>query len=636
MGGTIGKASGTVGPDGIRGHAELNIPSPKSQKGTFHGRKTTKVPGKQVNTPLLKVVQHAKAQGQSRPSIEDHSIRKTPPTISIKPKVPPQSQPVDKPVIHDSTTPSDVPLEEEIEARGRDLLSGFLEQGKKTDKPVTRGSKRHRKRPARRTDGPDLSRLPRDVGDSFKRHGQGLRDGLLDVARNGSQRLGDGLRDVTGAIGDRLRQRPVSDDELSSSSYESDEYDDFDDYSGTDSVSSTGSEGISETDDFSDDYSDQSGGPRLQKPSRSFSDEEQVRALEEASETSEQSVTDADLESVDGDDFSERLEEPKGALSKLWGFLKKHKAAVCLGIGIAVGIAAVVGIGAATGGIGLGLGLVAAGSFMLGLGLGMIMAAESNSSQPAPAPAPNPGDPDSDKKKTEPESTPSVSQSQANSEVNGSDDQNSPGKSSRSSDIQQDDADEERRRLQRENEELRAKLLTSEQGDELTSDEDDDTVSQTSTTSVSTTTTSAPPSVTSTEVQLKPGATTTSTAPTPPAQVTTAHLDIAGFIPKYSAEEKARILAEAKVSSPKLEFWVNAVRADIDLVSSYKLTDSDEAEIRRAVLTELSDDPTQFKNYQSEKFSKALKIYKFSSKKVGESLARIFDQEQLQKNARKK
>ncbi|WP_461537745.1 hypothetical protein [Spongorhabdus nitratireducens] len=641
MSGPLGRVSGQAGPHGVSARAELTIP--KSKKGVFHGHKVTKAPPQKTKPNLLNVVKDAQARQKIKTPLHEHTVSEVNPRISIKPKVRNQGSPVDNPPPLQTTTPTGSPLEEEIKEKGRDLLSGFLEeQNQKSGKPVRHRPKGHRKRPARRTDGPDLSRLPRDVGNSFKQHGQNLRDGLFDVARNGSQRLGDGLRDVSGAIGDRLRQRPVNDDEVSSNGYDSgydtDDYDEFDEYSDTESVGSTDSDDLSVTDDFSDEYSDQSGGPRLERPSRTFSDDEQARALEEASTTSEQPVTEDDLDSVSGDDFSERLEEPKGALSKLWGFLKKHKTAICLGIGLAVLAAAIVGVGAATGGIGLGVGLVIAGSFALGLGLGMMIAAETNSSQPAPAP--NPGDPNTDKDKSEPENKPKVSSSSSDSSTDTPDDTDGLGKTSRSSDIQQDDADEERKRLERENAALQAKLDALQQEDDSTTDDlddGDDPVSQVSTSSVSTTSKSSAslPSTSSTEVELKPVSSTTTSAPKSPPQVTTAHLDIAGFIPEYSADDEKRILKDAKVSEARLDFWIKAVRADIDLASSYKLTDKDEAEVRRAILSELSDDSGQFKNYQSEKFSKALKIYKFSSKKVGESLEKIFNQEKLQKEARK-
>ncbi|MGY0217906.1 hypothetical protein ACWJJH_11075 [Endozoicomonadaceae bacterium StTr2] len=640
MSGPLGRVSGQAGPHGVSARAELTIP--KSNKGVFRGHKVTKAPSSKTRPNLLSVVKDAQARQKPSTPLHEHTVSEVNPRISIKPKVRTQGSPVDYPPPLQTTTPTGSSLEEEIKEKGRDLLSGFLEeQNQKSGKPVRHRPKGHRKRPARRTDGPDLSRLPRDVGNSFKQHGQNLRDGLFDVARNGSQRIGDGLRDVSGAIGNRLGQRPVNDDEVSSSGhdsgYDTDDYDEFDEYSDTESVGSTDSDDLSVTDDFSDEYSDQSGGPRLERPSRTFSDDEQARALEEASNTSDKPVTEDDLDSVEGDDFSERLEEPKGALSKLWGFLKKHKTAICLGVGVAALVGLVVGLGAATAGIGLAVGLVIAGSIALGLGLGMMIAAETNSSQPAPAP--NSGDSGTDKDKSEPENTPKVSSSSSDSSTDTPDDTDGLGKTSRSSDIQQDDADEERRRLEKENADLQAKLDALQQKDEATPDDDDDgdAVSQVSTSSVSTISksTASLPSSSSTEVKLKSVSSTTTSAPKASPQVTSAHLDIAGFIPKYSAEDETKILRDAKVSEARLGFWVNAVRADIDLVSSYKLTDKDEAEVRSAILSALSDGSGQFKSYQSEKFSQVLKIYKFSSKKVGDSLERIFNQEKAQKKTRK-
>ncbi len=635
--GKVGQAGGSVHvtPSGVDARARVSIKKPEVEWQSPSGAKR-KV---KKHAPLSQKDQQARlnivlngrkgsqATGKPLPkrtakAVTSHTSTKPPQTPKNKKHVPDQSKAT-------AGVEFELPSRRQVRQAGEALLDQVLgDSGSGTpDVPRKKGKSDRVSTPRVKIQvSPDRSsqktsrrELPEALGNALELPGRAAHH-----AKNGVKHLSDQLKEAR----DRIGLPRIDVDSPDESEISTENEDDWETAS-----TATNASDVSDVSDVSDESgyeTDPYAPPQLDSPDDEYSLDEQEDALSEASESVSSSVSEDDLWAREGDEFPERLEKTESALGKLWGFIKRNKAVILIGVGIFVGVAACVGIGAATGGIGLGLALIAAGGFFLGAGLGMMMAADIKASTPPPQPEKT----EDDKDKKEPEnSTPDSTTNKPKTE-----DIEETAPDLTSTDETQSKKDEEKRLKERLAKEAQLQRLRSTDSgydadddweDSSVSDEQSETVSDTSSTTTSAqqqnaSVVSAPVSGTASK--------TIDVAPTPKSSLKQ--------IPKTFAESDKKDIwlklnkNDEEDGKTKFTFLLNAVKADVVIKSSLSLSPEDANELELALYTEAKAHGIP-SSYKSATFAKKLKDYQFNNRKIGDYLRGI-EETALQERSKRK
>ena len=625
---SVGNAGGSVHvtPDGVDAHAHVKIKNPtvkwKSPAGSARKVKKDKPLTAQQR---LEFVKKRRAKKTDKP-LPKRTIEVVPPRVSIKTTHPKQTEPVNTspPVV--TSGEIKLPSRDDLREAGEPILDRFLEDVVKHTPSKTSSGKNKPNKPSgakarirvstgdhpRRSSKPTKRELPRAFEKALE-----LPTRATEHARNGVKSLADQLKEAKDKLHSPHLRFETSDESDVSSDYDIEEdWDTGSEYSTT----TDSSESVSNLSELSDDsgYDTDFDGPLLDEPDREYSIGEQEDALSEASDIASSSTTEDELRAREGDEFPERLEKAESALGKLWGFIKRNKAVILIGVGIFVGVAACVGIGAATGGIGLGLALIAAGGFFLGAGLGIMMAADIKASTPPQQPAETP---DNDKSKKESGSP----KSEGSTKKTENDDVDESELDSDINDEAQSRLDEEKRRKEKLAKE--ALLQNAKSGSLPDYDEEGLSATDNDYEAVLSSTVSAKsvPNTISSEVVSPVSVTTTGSIDITPVSASSGQQkSIPKVIPaSFSDDDIKTIHGKFSSGKQKFDFLLNAVKADVVIKSSRALTEVDSTELEHALMAEVLGGGVSDVGYKSAAFANKLKGYPFTNKKIGECLAQI-------------